>query len=394
MKILMVTRESQADKRYGLGRSLIPLVEELRRQGHSVGYLCREDCGQRSEHLFRGLHAVLIHLFQRMSGATEDTPAVLWALLERLNMGRLAAKVATCQGYTHVHCHDPWIALGFRLFCLLRLSRRIFWGVTEHGFGCYAQATHEDGGRQGTTMMYRFRRLEAAILRRADWVISPTFSGIRQLARDLCVFPIPASWHAVPHARPKITHYGRAEARRSLGWSDDFFYVLGVGRLAPLKQFPMLIQACAMAETPRPVRLVILGEGDTKYLHHVGVEAGLGQEIMFGITDDIGLYLAAADVYISTSSTESFGMANLEALVAGIPAVCTAVGGVPEVVGAGAWLVSPEVAAVGQAIETLAKDDALRSWLSKYSMERGAGWPEITEIARRYEEIYRQAEKT
>jgi glycosyltransferase involved in cell wall biosynthesis len=42
--------------------------------------------------------------------------------------------------------------------------------------------------------------------------------------------------------------------------------------------------------------------------------------------------LAAADLYLFPSETESFGLSALEALASGVPVVASRVGGVPEVV--------------------------------------------------------------
>ena len=42
-RVLMVTREQLADRRYGLGRSLLPVVEALTAQGWTVPYLCQHD---------------------------------------------------------------------------------------------------------------------------------------------------------------------------------------------------------------------------------------------------------------------------------------------------------------------------------------------------------------
>jgi glycosyltransferase involved in cell wall biosynthesis len=47
---------------------------------------------------------------------------------------------------------------------------------------------------------------------------------------------------------------------------------------------------------------------------------------------DIPKYYAAADVYISPSFYESFGMSIIEAMAAGIPVVAASVGAVPELI--------------------------------------------------------------
>lgn len=392
MKILFVTRESEADRRYGLGKSLLPLVRELERRGHTVSYLTKSDWGRRGEQFLLRLHARVAPLLAKIvPRATPDFSPIFWAMLERINMGRLAAKVAATGSYTHVHLHDPWLALGFRIFSGLAWRRQACWGVSQHGFGCYAQATHEDGGRQGTTLMRWLRRLETNTLLAADWVIFPTTSALQQCARDLCVFPVPPNWHRIYHARPDVRIYERSAARRQLGWDDGTACILGVGRLAPLKQFHLLIEACARVRASRPVQLVILGEGDTTALQRHAEAVKLEKPVMFALTDDIGLYLGAADVYVSTSSTESFGMSNLEALVAGTPAVCTAVGGVPEVTGNGALLVPLSVEVLAQSLQQVLDDEGLRIMLARNGKARGASWPGIKVITDAYERVYREA---
>jgi glycosyltransferase involved in cell wall biosynthesis len=200
---------------------------------------------------------------------------------------------------------------------------------------------------------------------------------------------MPATWQHIYHARPTINRYGYEEARHLLNWQKDVFYVLGVGRIAPVKQFPMLIKACASLKKQGRVQLVILGEGDHGNLRDLGNRLGLVREILFTTTEDIGLYLSAADLYVSTSASESFGLANLEAMTVGVAMVCTAVGGVPEVVGNSAILVPPELDAVTNAIQLLLDDRKLRKTIAQNARIRAQAWPDIMEIANKYETIYR-----
>ena len=472
IKILMVTRETHSDRRYGLGRSLMPLVEELHRRGIEADYLCQTDLGERALLWQRRLQRVLSSLLGRMNSPTHFS-ALLQVLLERFNMGRLAAKLAVKQGYTHIHCHDPIIAAGLRFFLRFHPRCRAIWGVTEHGFSCYAQAIHEDGvylgwhmmramrkweknillaalGRlaaklavkQGYThihchdpiiaaglrfflrfhprcrtvwgvtehgfscyaqaihddgvylgwhMMRAMRKWEKSILLAASWVIAPTRRGIRQIAHDLEISPLPANWYPVVHARPALNHYGQEEARNLLDWNNDTVYVLAVGRIAPIKQFPMLIEACARLKIIKDFQLVILGEGNQDDLQKLAQQLGMPRKIIFAITENIGLYFCAADLYVSASASESFGMANLEALTAGTAAVCTAVGGVPEVLDDGALLVESNPDALAKAIDCMLTDKQLRETIAQKGQARARAWPDITEITDQYEAIYRQA---
>lgn len=390
MKVLMVTRETRADQRYGLGRSLSPLVAELQRRAIRIDYLCQADLGQRASSWQHRLQRLLSSFLIRFRTLT-DFAALISGILERFNMGRLAAKLAAKQQYTHIHCHDPLIAAGLHFFLRFYPHSRVAWGVTEHGFGCYAQAIHEDGAYMSPQTMRIMRRWEASTLRNAAWVIAPTRSSLAQIAADLNIFPIPGNWHHIPHARPALKHYTRQEARNRLGWSDNTIYVLSVGRIAPVKQFSLLIEACAQLQPSQNLQLVILGEGDYSSLQQQAQQLRFAHEIQFAVTEDVGLYLCAADLYISASASESFGLANLEALAAGIAAVCTAVGGVPEVVGDGAFLVKPDVESLTQGMQHMLSDAALRESIARKGKTRADAWPDITEIANRYEIIYRQA---
>ncbi len=390
MKILMVTRETRADQRYGLGRSLMPVIEELRRRGIPAGYLCQADLGARAVSWQHRLQRLFSSLLGRLH--TETGFALLFqVLLERLNMGRVAAKLAAAEHYTHVHCHDPLIAAGLRFFLRFHPGCRVVWGVTEHGFGCYAQAIHEDGVHMSQPIMRIMRRWEAHTLLDASWVIAPTRSSLDQVAGDLALSPLPRQWHDVVHARPLLNHYDRQNARNRLGWDDAAIYVLSVGRIAPVKQFPLLIEACARLKLTKDLQLVILGEGDHSALQQQARQLRLAREIQFAVTEDIGLYLSAADLYVGASASESFGLANLEALTAGLASVCTAVGGVPEVVADGAMLVIPGINTLADAMQRMLNDATLRASFALKGKARADTWPDITEITDRYEAIYRQA---
>ena len=390
MKILMVTRETQADRLYGLGRSLQPLVEEFRLRGIEVDYICQADLGERAVRWQHRLQLFLAALFPRRVNGT-DFATLIHVLLERINMGRVAAKLSARGGYTHVHCHDPIIAAGFRFFSWFHPGNRRCWGVTEHGFGCYVQAINDDGVKIGQRVMSRLRAWERRTLMAACWVIAPTRSCIDQTAFDLRVSQIPATWHHVYHARPNVNCYGKKEARRLLGWREDVFYVLGVGRIAPVKQFPLLVEACARLKTQKNIQLVILGEGNQADLRALASQVELGREILFATTDDIGLYLHAADLYVSIAISESFGLANLEAMTAGTAAICSAVGGVPEVVGDGAVLVTPELEPLVNTMQHLLDDESFRRASAIKGRRRAETWPDIRVIVNNYEKIYRQA---
>ena len=212
-----------------------------------------------------------------------------------------------------------------------------------------------------------------------------TSLGAAKVARDLQLPRPPAHWQVIPHGRPDWQLESRAEARRRLGWGADDRIVLAVGQIIPLKRFEWVVGA--MASVPGAWKLVILGEGDPAPLYRIADAAGMERPLITS-TDDPRPYYAAADVFTSASATESFGMAHLEAMLAGLPMACTAVGGVPEVVGDAALLLADDEPAYAAGLRALLADPARCADLARRALDRGARWPGIDEVARRHLHCY------
>jgi N-acetyl-alpha-D-glucosaminyl L-malate synthase BshA len=107
-----------------------------------------------------------------------------------------------------------------------------------------------------------------------------------------------------------------------------------VSNFRPVKRVPWLVEAFALATRERPAELVLVGDGPTRAeACERARQLGLGSRVRFlGERDALPELLAPADVFVLSSSEESFGLSALEALSCGIPVVATAVGGVPEVI--------------------------------------------------------------
>jgi glycosyltransferase involved in cell wall biosynthesis len=391
MRVLTVTRESADDRRYGLGRSLAPVLAAMEAQGVSTRYFCAEDVSEDS--LMRRRARVEQLSRSRFVAGRRNRIDLLRAWAERLQIGMLAADVARREGYTHVHAHDPWLAGGVAIALLRRGARGIRWGFTEHGFGSYSQATHEDGLEQGPAAQRWLRRIERFVAARAHWVTAPTQGALQQAARDLGLRALPAHWHHVSHARPSIappSDEQRGAARARFAWDAQDLVVLAVGRLVPLKCFDRIVRACAAQPTSR-VRLQLLGGGDPAPYRALAGELGFADRLRVDSTTDVVPYYHAADIYMSASSTESFGLANLEALCAGLPAICSAAGGVPEVVGDGAWLVANDTDTLTRTLASLVAEAALqRAWRER-ALARAGSWPTAEQVARNYVAIYQAA---
>lgn len=100
-------------------------------------------------------------------------------------------------------------------------------------------------------------------------------------------------------------------------------YVMALGRLVSVKNFPLLIRAFATADLP--CRLVIAGDGpDREALLRLASEVGVADRlVMPGWLSNPYPALRAARLFALTSDIEGFPNALVEALSLGVPAVAT-----------------------------------------------------------------------
>ncbi len=165
------------------------------------------------------------------------------------------------------------------------------------------------------------------------------------------------------------------------------FTLISVGRLTPEKDFPSLLQAFSILAASLPdVRLWILGDGpERESLRTLIQRLGLSESVqMLGMRDDVGYWLAQADLFVLASVSEGLPVALLEALAVGLPAVVTNVGGMPEVLeSSGAGIVVPprDPPALAAAILEIARrpdrlpalrEAARRRYSERYTLERMA----------------------
>jgi glycosyltransferase involved in cell wall biosynthesis len=108
-----------------------------------------------------------------------------------------------------------------------------------------------------------------------------------------------------------------------------------VGRLVPIKDIRTLLEALAIVRRTHPrVELVIAGGGEERAaLESLARERGLHDAVRFlGWCQDLPALYASLDAFVLSSRNEGTPVSLIEAMAAGVPAVATAVGGVPDVV--------------------------------------------------------------
>ena len=129
--------------------------------------------------------------------------------------------------------------------------------------------------------------------------------------------------NGIDFARLVPTDAARAAIRSELGIGPDVQVVGAVGRLEPVKRFRQLVAAMAPGLERGRRELLVVGDGPLRDALVREAEAlGVAELVhLTGPRPDVPALLAAMDVLVSPSRDETFGMAVLEGIGAGLPVV-------------------------------------------------------------------------
>ena len=157
---------------------------------------------------------------------------------------------------------------------------------------------------------------------------------------------------------------GEMRARLAPGAKTILLYV---GRLAPEKRLPVLLDAFEMVNAGcAGTALVIVGDGPAAADLH---KRNLPNVHLTGFLtgDDLACAYASADAFVFPSDTETFGNVIVEAMASGLPVAAVAQGGVLDTVVPfeNGMLTRPgDAAEMAAAISRLVEDDKLRHRLA------------------------------
>ncbi|HET6316615.1 MAG TPA: glycosyltransferase family 4 protein [Chloroflexota bacterium] len=156
----------------------------------------------------------------------------------------------------------------------------------------------------------------------------------------------------------------KSAAKTAVGTDPNQPLLLGVGRLAGVKQFDRLITAfAAVRATGLNAKLVIAGGGPEHARLQTLIDTyGIGQQVhLAGYCDPPRLraFMQAADLQVCSSAFENLSLAILEGLACGTPVLGTPGGGTPELLAS----LDPRLVLADDRPATIA--DALPSWLAE-----------------------------
>jgi glycosyltransferase involved in cell wall biosynthesis len=201
----------------------------------------------------------------------------------------------------------------------------------------------------GRSRTFRRKLLNLLLFRRISTIIPVAESVKEDVLRNnwfLSPGKLSILENSIDYERFASVPVSKKEAKQMLQMPASAFVFGTIGRLAPTKGLPYLIEAFSRVKAQiSSAHLILLGDGPLK--PELEKQAGKIQckdSIHFlGYRTNVESLLRGIDVFVLSSIAEGMPRAILEAMAAGVPCVATEVGGIPEIISDGdaGFLVPP-----------------------------------------------------
>jgi N-acetyl-alpha-D-glucosaminyl L-malate synthase BshA len=152
-----------------------------------------------------------------------------------------------------------------------------------------------------------------------------TYKYFKRVKRDIEVIPnfICPEDYVFPNSHETRKKYA----------GDDEKILMHVSNFRKVKRVEDVLRMFDIVRKKIPARLILIGDGpERSNIEKLCRELDTCSQITsLGKVSEPGSYLSIADLFILPSETESFGLAALEAMAAGVPVISTNTGGLPEI---------------------------------------------------------------
>jgi UDP-glucose:(heptosyl)LPS alpha-1,3-glucosyltransferase len=368
------------DRSHGTERALAELLERLARRYHCEIHLYSQDVAdlevqtpKAANHEHAG--AIFWHKVPSIRGP--QLIGFAWwlvanAYIRRLDalFGRRAIDLVLSPG---INCLNPDVVIVHALFHRLHeLTRRGSSDQKEragfvrafHRSAYYGFLTHLE------RLIYRRRSVRlAAVSKRTVSLLA------RYFQREAVLIPngVDTSQFSV---QARVA--GRNPARQRRGFRDEDFVLLLIGNDWRIKGLPAILAAMATLST-LPLRLLVVGSDSVSPFKEIANRLGVAGRCNWETPRrDVIEFYAAADVYVSPSREDSFGLPVAEAMACGLPVITSVLAGVSSQVRDGVdgfVLREPEdAAALAALIGQLYADEPLRRRIGNAAALGAQSW--------------------
>jgi glycosyltransferase involved in cell wall biosynthesis len=186
----------------------------------------------------------------------------------------------------------------------------------------------------------------------------------------------------------------RGKLRQELGWSNGERVVGIVGRIFPIKNHRLFLEAAArVAGELDRARFLVVGDGVLRpAMEDYARALGIAHRVVFtGWRRDLPVIYPDLDVLVVSSNNEGTPVSAIEAMAAGCPVVATRVGGLPDLItdGETGRLVEPrDPAALAASILRLLRDPETASRLGETAQATVAERFAVDRLCRDMEGLY------
>ena len=329
----------------GSERHLLTLLPALRERGVDVSFVGLDD----PPGVLEPFYAELAVPFERVPAPRDLDPVLAWRLARTLRSLRPDL----------VHTH---------------LVHADVYGAVAPGVRIVSTKHNPDPFRAGS-----FRYVERALARRASRIIA-----ISEAVRRFSVEQV-----GLPADKVEVVHYGLDALPEA--WAENPPLDLGdpllvaVCRLAPQKGLDTAVRG--LAELP-DATLLVLGDGpDRAALEGLAESLGVRDRLVLpGRVGDVAALYRRAAVVVHPARWEGFGLAMLEAMLAGKPVVAARAGSAPELVADGeTGLLVPvdDADALAAAVGTLLADPDRAAAMGRAGFDRARSEFSVARMAER-----------
>ena len=193
----------------------------------------------------------------------------------------------------------------------------------------------------GHTKTYIFQMIEHILAKKTDRIIAISntqkweLSKKYKIAAPSKISLINLGFDLIPFAH---ANKFKGELRNKINVSNDTLLIGIVGRLAPIKNHTMFIDAARHyleKSNVKKVKFIIVGDGELRHsLEKYAIDIGLKDHVLFyGWEKNIPMIYADLDILTLTSLNEGTPVSIIEALAASVPVITTGVGGIKDLLG-------------------------------------------------------------